>query len=77
MSVFRLRWCGWCRWEWVGCLDQDLEGWGGVISMLVVSLVSLCRWLVQVSIYCARRIHAHFMCNQYPIMLHLSCICLW
>ena len=25
VSVFGLRWCGWCR--WVGGLDQGLEGW--------------------------------------------------
>ena len=27
--------CGgvWCRWEWVGSLDQGLEGWGGVMSV--------------------------------------------
>ena len=42
--------------EWVGGLDQGLEGWGGVISARVVSPASLCRWQVQVSIYCARRI---------------------
>ena len=29
VSVFGLRWCG----EWVGGLDQDLEGWGGVMSV--------------------------------------------
>ena len=30
--------------EWVGGLDQDLEGWRGVMSVFVVSLDSLCRW---------------------------------
>ena len=39
--------------EWVRGLDQDLERWGGVMS--VVSLDSLCRWQVQVSVYCAWR----------------------
>ena len=33
MSVFGLRLCGWCTvgGEWVGGLDQGLEGWGGVM----------------------------------------------
>ena len=49
----------------------------------VVSLDSLCRWQVQVSIYCARRISAHLRCTMCSIMLHLidicflTCICLW
>ena len=34
-----------------------------------VSLDSLCRWQVQVSVYCARWIPAH--------LSFLSCICLW
>ena len=44
---------------------------------------SLCRWQVQVSVYCARRIPAHPRCTQCSIMLHLidicflTCICLW
>ena len=25
--------CGWCRWGWVECSDQGLEGWGGVMSV--------------------------------------------
>ena len=33
VSVFGLRWCGGCGWEWVGGFDQGLEGWGGVMSM--------------------------------------------
>ena len=28
--------------EWVGGLDQCLGGWGGVMSVCVVSLDSLC-----------------------------------
>ena len=29
--------------EWVGGLGQGLGGWGGVMSVCVVSLDSLCR----------------------------------
>ena len=48
-----------------------------------MSLDSLCRWQVQVSVYCAWRIPAHLRCTQCSIMLHLidicflTCICLW
>ena len=44
---------------------------------------SLCRWQVQVSVYCAWRIPAHLRCTQCSILLHLmdicflTCICLW
>ena len=44
---------------------------------------SLCRWQVQVSVYCARRIPAHLRYTQCSILLHLNyicflpCICLW
>ena len=38
--------------EWVWSLDQGLDGWGGVMSVRVVSLDCLCRWQVQVSVYC-------------------------
>ena len=44
---------------------------------------SLCRWQVQVSVYCAWWIPAHLRCNQCSILLHLmdicflTCICLW
>ena len=53
------------------------------MSVCIVSLGSLCRWQVQVSVYCARRIPVHLMCTQCSIMLHLMdicflpCICLW
>ena len=34
VSVFELRWCRWgVGGEWVGCLDQGLEGWSGVMSV--------------------------------------------
>ena len=36
-----------------------------------VSLDSLCRWQVQVSVYCAWRIPAHLRCTQCSILLHL------
>ena len=44
---------------WGGGLCQGLRGWGGGMSVCVVSLDYLCRWHVQVSVYCARRISAH------------------
>ena len=47
----------------MGRLGQGLEGWGGVMSVCVVSLDSLCRWQVHVSVYCARRIPAHLRCT--------------
>ena len=34
------------------------------MPVCVVSLDSLYRWQVQVSVYCARRIPAHLMCTQ-------------
>ena len=43
---------------------------------------SLCKWQVQVSVYCARRISAHHRCTQCSFMLHsinicfVPCICL-
>ena len=48
-----------------------------------MSLDSLCRWQVQVSVYCAWRIPAHLRCTLCSILLHLmdicflTCICLW
>ena len=48
---------------------------GGVISVCVVSLGSLCRLQSQVSVYCARRIPAHLSCTQCSILLHLIDIC--
>ena len=55
----------------VGGLVQSLGGWGGVMYVCVVSLDSLCRWQVQVSVYCARWIPAHLWCTQCSMMLHL------
>ena len=55
----------------------------GPMYVCAVSLDSLCRWQVQVSVYCARRIPTHLRCTQCSIMLHLidicvlTCICLW
>ena len=43
----------------------------------------MCRWQVEVSVYCAWRIPAHLRCTQCSIMLHpmnicfLTCMCLW
>ena len=48
-----------------------------------MSLDSLCRWQVQVSVYCAWRLPARLRCTQCSILLHLmdicflTCICLW
>ena len=82
-SVFG--WCGWCWREWVGGLGQDLclGRWCSVMSVCVVSVDYLCRWQVQVFVYCARLIPVHRRCTQCSILLHLidicflMCICLW
>ena len=64
--------------ECVCGLDQGLEGW----CYVCVSSDYLSR-LVQVSVYCARRIPAYLRCTQCSILLHridigyLPCICLW
>ena len=52
--------CGGVGWEWVGGLGQGLEG------MVCVSCESglLCRWQVQVYVYCAWRTPAHLTCTQ-------------
>ena len=46
-----------------GCcsVDQGLKGCGGVMSASLLSPDSLCRWQVQVSVYCAWRIPAHLI----------------
>ena len=64
--------------EWLG-QGSGAVGW----CYVCVSLDSLCRWQVQVSVYCAWRIPAHLRCTQCSILLHLmdicflTCICLW
>ena len=53
------------------------------MSVCVVSLDSLCRWQVQVSVYCARRIPAYLGCTRCSILLYCidigipTCICMW
>ena len=53
------------------------------MSVCGVSLDFLCRWQVQVSVYCAWQIPAHLRCTQCSILLHpmdicfLTYICLW
>ena len=60
-----------------------VENGGVVLCLCGVSLDSMCRWQVQVSVYCAWRIPAHLRCTQCSILLHLmdicflACICLW
>ena len=64
-------------------LVQGLRRWGGVMSVCVVSLDSLWRWQVHVSVHCAQWIPAHLRCTHCSILLHLidicvlACICLW
>ena len=53
--------CGGVVGEWVGDLDQDLDGW----CYVCVSLDPMCRWHVQLSVYCAKRIPAHLGCTQF------------
>ena len=69
-----------------GCVGKGLgPGSGGVgwCYVCVVSLDSLCRWQVQVSVCGAWRIPAHLRCTQCSILVHLkdicllTCICLW
>ena len=45
---------------------------GVVLSVCILSLDYLCKWKVQVSVYCARQIPAHLRCTQCPILLHYS-----
>ena len=52
MSVFGLQ-----------CLVHGMRGWGGVMSVCVVSQDCLCRWQVHVFVYYARRILAHLRCT--------------
>ena len=68
VSAFWLWWCGWG-------VGRGLGGVGGVMSVCVVSLDYLCRWQVQVSVYCAWHTAAPLRCTQCSIMLHLMDIC--
>ena len=61
VSVLGLRWCGWCRWAMCGWLGLGRVVWCYVC--VIVSLDLLCRWQLQVSVYCARRISAHLRCT--------------
>ena len=67
--------------EWVGGLDQGLEGWC-YVCVRCESGFSV-YWQVQVSVYCAWRISAHLRYTQCSILFHLMdicflrCICLW
>ena len=70
--------------EWLGGLDQGRERWGYIMyCMRCESVITLCRWQVQVTMYCTWRIPAHLRCTQCTILLHLmdicflTCICLW
>ena len=45
------------------------------MSVCIVSLDSLCKLPVQISVYCARRIPAHLRCILCSILLHLIDIC--
>ena len=58
--------------EWVWGLESGTVGW---FYVCVVSLNSLCRWKLQVSVYCAWRIPAHLRCTQCSILLHIIDIC--
>ena len=64
--------CGGVGGEWVGGLDQGLEGW----CYVCVSLDSLCIWQVQASVYCSWRIPAHLRCTQCSNLLHLMDMCI-
>ena len=69
----------WGKWDMcfvVGGVGGEWVAWarvweGGVMPVCVVSLDSLCRWQVHISVYFARWIPAHLRCTQYSIMLHL------
>ena len=76
-------WLRWCRWG----VGRGLGHGSGVVGWCYVCVRcesgTLCRWQVQVSVYCAWRIPAHLKCTQCSILLHLmdicflACICLW
>ena len=68
---------------WTGGVGRGLGPRSGAVGWCYVCVSSLCRWQVQVSVYCAWRIPAHLRCTQCSILLHLmdicflTCICLW
>ena len=68
VSVFGLQRCGWYlgvgkeMWVVRACLVQDLGGCGGIMSVCVMRLDSLCIWHIHVSVYCDRRMLAHLRC---------------
>ena len=53
--------------KWVSALASV---WEGVVRG-IMSLNYLCRWQVQVSVYCVMRISANLRCIQCSILLHL------
>ena len=63
--------------EWVVWVGRDLGPVSGGVGWryVCVSLYYLCRWQVQVSVYCSWRIPAHLRCIQCLILLHLMDIC--
>ena len=65
--------CGCVGGEWG--VGRGLGPGSGAVGWcyVCVSLDSLCRWQVQVSVYCAWRIHLR--CTQCSILLHLMDIC--
>ena len=59
---------GWdCRYICVSCESG--------IFVYLVSLDYLCRWQVQIIVYCAWQIHAHLRYTQCSFLLHLIDIC--
>ena len=54
--------CGGVCGEWVRGLDQGLEG-GGAMYVWVMILDYMCRWQVQVAVYCVWWIPAHLRCT--------------
>ena len=54
--------------EWVGDLDQDLDG-------VNLDFMSIWQVQVQVSVYCSWRIPAHLRCTRFSIRLHIMDIC--
>ena len=73
VSVFWLRWCRWGVGSGKGAWTR--VGSVGVVLNVCVGLDSLCRWQVQVYMYCAWRIPAHLKCTQRSILLNLMDIC--